>query len=567
MLLTFLYHRRSSIVETMDDVVMTLEPNLRRDRVSYDGTLTQPLRFREAISALHDVVISDLRFKQKDKSAYEAYKAEQKKREESIRRTVSREVRAQALAQQPEPMPASLEERFRELRRTYWDARQTYANYLYRNDPEMWRLLMPCDPVITIADDVLFFECFSADESSYGCLSVDRGAFAAEHNVSLGTTNVDYSWALYEHFQKLRSYRQTRFLVDPAGFEVQTQQAAELREEKIDLPNSWLRGFMMLQSAMSLPMRRVSLSREALYNVLAWLKRHRAKRSPRAIRFELTPGKPVQLVLEPWDQRIVLPTTLYSGSRPEFIRTWGRDRLRVLARLLPLAERADVYLLGTGLPSFWVVHMGEMRLTLGLSGWTANDWTSGGSALDQIAPPAEPSADLLADLAVTFREKPAQTFNELCAKTGAAPPFVAAGLNRLALLGQLIHDLPAGLYRWRRILPVELSITQIAEENIETIEGRRLARHGVVKLTQDVTRPDGLRILQGRHGNTELELLLDADRRMLRGKCNCSHHFTGGLRRGPCRHLQALRSAATASEGPTVKATVQDWFKEVWSYF
>jgi hypothetical protein len=567
MLLTFLYRRRSSIVETMENLVMTLEPNLRRDRVSYDGTLTQPLRFREAISALHDVVISDLRFKQKDRSAYEAYKAEQKKREDAIRRAVSKEVRAQALAQQPEPMPAGLEERFRELRRTYWDARQTYANYLYRNDPEMWRLLMPCDPVITIADDVLLFECFSADESSYGCLSVDRAAFAAEHNVSLGTTNVDYSWALYEHFQKLRSYRQTRFLVDPSGFEVQTQQAAELREEKIDLPNSWLRGFMMLQSAMSLPMRHVSLSREALYNVIAWLKRHRAKRSPRAIRFELSPGKPVQLVLEPWDQRIVLSTTLYSGQRPEFIRTWGRDRLRVLARLLPLAERAEVYLLGTGLPSFWVVHMGEMRLTLGLSGWTANDWTSGGSALDQIAPPAEPSDDLLADLAVTFREKPAQTFKELCAKTGAAPPFVAAGLNRLALLGQLIHDLPAGLYRWRRILPVELSVTQIAEENVETVEGRRLAARGAVKLKQDVTRPDGLRILQGTHGNTELELLLDADRRMLRGKCTCSHHFTGGLRRGPCRHLQALRLVATAPEGPTVKATVQDWFKEFWSYF
>jgi len=155
--------------------------------------------------------------------------------------------------------------------------------------------------------------------------------------------------------------------------------------------------------------------------------RHKAKRSPRAIRFELTPGKPVNLVLEPWEQRIVLHSTPYAGPRAEFIRTWGRDRLRVLARLLPLAEHAEVYLLGTGLPSFWVVHMGDMRLTLGLSGWTANDWTSGGSALDQIAPPAEPSDDLLADIAVTFQETPTQTFSQICAKTGGAAPFVAAG--------------------------------------------------------------------------------------------------------------------------------------------
>ncbi|MGC3967920.1 MAG: hypothetical protein QM775_11285 [Pirellulales bacterium] len=41
-----------------------------------------------------------------------------------------------------------------------------------------------------------------------------------------------------------------------------------------------------------------------------------------------------------------------------------------------------------------------------------------------------------------------------------------------------------------------------------------------------------------------MELLVDADGVMKRGKCNCSHHFKAGLRMGPCRHLQALRNAA-----------------------
>ena len=84
MLLTFAYRRRSSIITKMTNLVIALSPNLRRDRVSYNGTLTQPLRFREAISALHDVVISDLRFKQKENSAYEAYKAEQKKEAQQL---------------------------------------------------------------------------------------------------------------------------------------------------------------------------------------------------------------------------------------------------------------------------------------------------------------------------------------------------------------------------------------------------------------------------------------------------------------------------------------------------
>src|SRR5262249_34967004 len=143
----------------------------------------------------------------------------------------------------------------------------------------------------------------------------------------------------------------------------------------------------------------------------------------------------------------------YAGAAAEVIRTWGRDRMRVLARLFPLAEGADVYLLGTGLPSFWSVRLGEMRLLLGLSGWTVNDWT-GGSALGQIAPPLEPSANLLADVAAAFQVHPTRTFEEVRARTGASGPYAAAALNRLALMGQLIHDLAAGVYRWRQIMPV-----------------------------------------------------------------------------------------------------------------
>lgn len=555
------YSRRSTVMPDPRGLAISLAPNLRRDRVSYCGTLTQPVRFREAISALHDIVISDLRYKPRDKSAYEAYKAQERERENQIRRSIARDVRTELLTREVEPIPAGLEAKFNACRKRYWKARDRYSDYLATHDPELWRLLMPCDPVITVAPDVVFFECFSADESSYGCLSVDRAMFTGERNVALGTTNVDYSWDLYEHFQKLRSYRETRFEIDPAGFNVATAGSADYREEKIDLPPSWLRGFLQLQSAMSLPMRRVPISLEALYSVVAYLKRHKAKRSPRALRFELEPGKPIHLVLEPWEKRIPLPDTLYPGKRAETIRTWGRDRLRVLARLLPLVERAEAYLLGTGLPSFWVLHLGGMRLTLGLSGWTANDWTSA-NALDQIAPPAEPSNDLMGDLANVFREKPALSFAQIQQRTGAAPAYVATGLNRLAGLGQLIHDLPSGLYRWRQMLPVALSLDQLGPENPETVAARDLVARRRVQVSKDDRRPDGLRVLEGKVEGKDNAVLLDADGRMLRGKCSCSFHFKSRLRRGPCRHLQALRNAAI---GGAAQTSVERWFEVLWS--
>ena len=86
--------------------------------------------------------------------------------------------------------------------------------------------------------------------------------------------------------------------------------------------------------------------------------------------------------------------------------------IQLLARLLPILDSVEVHLVGTGLPSFWSVRMGPIRLVLGLSGWTANDWT-GGSTLDQLAPPADPDAATMQSIASAFRDEPALTFDRL----------------------------------------------------------------------------------------------------------------------------------------------------------
>ena len=560
MLLNTAYRGRSNVAQTPVGLAVSLAPNLRRDRVSFVGVLRQPLRFREAMSALHDVVISDLRFKPKDKTGYEEWKKQEAAKEARIRTEAVKLTRAELEKERGRPMPQGLERRFQKCRQRYWEARTRYGNLLSREDPELWRMLMPCDPVITVSPDVMFFECFSADESSYGCLTVEREAFEAETDVALGTTNVDYSWRLYEHFQTIRSYRETRFTIDPMGFEVQTtSDEAGYREEKIDLPQSWLRGFSALQSAMSLPMRRVPVSREGIYALVAFLKRHKAKASPRAVRFELTPGAPVKIVLEPWNKEIVLHDTPYPGPRKEVIRTWGRDRLRVLGRLLPLLDGVDVYLLGTGLPSFWVAKMGEMKLTLGLSGWTTNDWTSGGSAIDQLAPPVAPPVEVMNAMAAAFKQSPTWTLDALASKTRTSAPAVSAGLNKLALLGQVIHDLPHGVYRWRQVMPVTLSAEVIGPENEETVAARDLSRWKC-RVTSDTVDAKGQRRVVGTvDGRAASEVTLDADDRIVAGKCACSYFYTGGLRKGPCRHLQALRNKAL--DIGTDGGTLDSWFK------
>ncbi len=557
--MTLKYLGHSGLQTSGSHRMLKLMPNLAREAVSFDAALLKPLRFREAISTLHDVVINDLRFHPRDKTAYNEWKAEQQQRTEQQRRNEYARAKEQILAQRDTPVPPDLEVRYRRDLRRYWRLRQSYSNHLWRQDQSLWRMLMPCDPVITVADDVLLFECFSADESSYGCLSVDRDAcFGRSEQLQLGTTNVDYSWALYDHFQTLRTYRETRFQVDPMGFEVAVQGRDDYREEKIDLPPAWLRGFMQIQSAMTLPMLKVPLSREAVYSLLAWLKRHKAKTSPRALRFELEPGRPPQIVLEPWKERIVSHGTTYEGPPREPIRVWGRRRLLVLARMLPIMERCDVHLLGTGLPSFWMAQAGEMRLTLGLSGWTTNDWTRT-SSLDLLGPPIQAGSDQIQRVSQFMSQRRAGTADEVARQCLLKAPVCAAALNHLANSGQLIFDLAAGVYRWRQIMPQALGEAELGPENPETAGCRQLIRQGGITLQSSPDPSGGVRYV-GTVQSTSAEVLLDDDGRIRQGKCTCSHHHRFGIRQGPCRHLLALRQQALQQQPVTDLA---NWYERL----
>lgn len=542
------YHGHSGVASTRTSQTLALAPNLAREPVSFGAPLLHPLRFREAISALHDVVVSDLRFKQRDpgKVAYAAWKQQQLQRESTVRREVTAATREAILTAQTQPIPRDIGKQFEHSRKRYWAARMELSNYLRRHDQETWRLLMPCDPVITIAPDVALFECFSGDESSYGCLSVTRDAFGPSNTTQLGTTNVDYSWELYHHFQALRSYRETRFRIDPEGFESATGASPSHREEKIDLPTSWLQGFVQLQSAMTLPTTRLTLSRDTVYSLLAWLKRHRAWTSPRALRFELVAGQPIKVAIEPWNVTLTDPN-LYDGPPTEPIRVWGARRVLSLARSLPLAERFDLQLLGTGLPHFWLARMGEMTLTLGLSGWTVNDWTRS-AALDLIAPPAAPTPEFIATVAALMTQRRSATFAELQQSTGSDSANLHAALRHLAQAGQLIHDLTTGQYRWRQIMPQPLGEAQFGPPHPELLGLAQILTHRRTIIESVEPLPKGGKVVKAKVDGTPTELMIDNEDRIKRGKCLCGHYRKFGLKNGPCRHMMAARMKLMAKE-------------------
>ena len=56
---------------------LSFAPDTRRPATFLTGTLRKKLPFRETISALHSVVVSDLRFRPKDRSEYLLWRGKQ----------------------------------------------------------------------------------------------------------------------------------------------------------------------------------------------------------------------------------------------------------------------------------------------------------------------------------------------------------------------------------------------------------------------------------------------------------------------------------------------------------
>src|ERR1035441_263777 len=115
------------------------------------------------------------------------------------------------------------------------------------------------DPVITVHPDRIFFEAFSQDQSAYAMVIAKPEMFATDGDIVTGTTNVDFSAWLWGALNELRSSRETWLRVGAQGFEVKTKGAGGRFEQKVDLPDNWVRGFLQVSSAMAMPGTRITV--------------------------------------------------------------------------------------------------------------------------------------------------------------------------------------------------------------------------------------------------------------------------------------------------------------------
>ncbi len=489
-------------------VLLALESS--RGTVGVRGRVREPALFRDALASALGILASDLRYRGKDRTAYLAYLMKQGKR-------------------------ATAE---------IWEAQKAFLEQSLEGEKKAEAVL---DPVLTVDPDQVSLEVFSRDESAYARLSFDNALFEGRE-AAHGSTFLDVPADLLAKVDRLRTYV-------PVGLEAHV--ALPVRGEartprNVEVPHAWLRGFLQVQSAATLPSSTSTLAAIDLYNLLFALRTRKAKKAPRALRFELVPGATPRLVVEPWELVLECHGPVYQGSAPAVVRTFGRQRLMALARLLPHAKAVRVQMLGPGLPVFWVIEMGPATLTLALTGWTESGWSSA-AAFDSLMPRSVPEG-LPERLRARLKAEGPLSFEALTAGTEATKEGVRAALQLECLRGRVLYDIAKGTYRPRELLstPVDEAVIRYGserEERAHRLLGDGSAGAGEVTVTKvhevvgTGTRLHGEVVDREAVRSFFPTFLLDLEGRVREASCGCPPYKRAGMREGPCEHMIALRLA------------------------
>jgi predicted ArsR family transcriptional regulator len=424
------------------------------------------------------------------------------------------------------------------------------------------------DPVITVHPDRVFFEAFSQDQSAYGALIVDPKLFDTIGDVITGTTNIDFSAWLWGALGEMRTSRSTTFRIGPEGFEVKTSGAGGRFEKRVDLPETWVRGFLQMQAAMGLPGTRIAVKPIDLLAAIRTVSQTKAKVSPRGLRYEFEPGKDAKLILEPWETVIPLEGAAHNYTEHKTTRVWGRRRLKLIEGLLPFADQVDIYLKGRALPSFYAVKLPGMTFLLGVTGWSGSEFTNTGG-FDLLATGAAEDDPKLPAALDLLRKNYHVSIDRMAEALGVDKTAASRILVRLCRQGRAMFDVEARDYRHRELFETpadeatyfppdlrqelasgflakgDVKVTACTAEETRKIRAFRDPNTGDAKekVVREIVYRDW-RILGEAGGQKPVEIVVNDNGRIIFGRCPCPHFAEHLMNQGPCEHMLAVFTAS-----------------------
>jgi hypothetical protein len=217
-----------------------------------------------------------------------------------------------------------------------------------------------------------------------------------------------------------------------------------------------------------------------------------------------------------------------------------------LERLVAVARKFTVHLLGTGLPSFYIADLGDLNFTLGLSGWTANDWSKAGN-FDLLAPRFEVDDYTKRAVFEGLKENWSEAPERLAQRLNLDKKQVLGALAAYTQAGRAIYDLNKGVYRVRELAREPLPLEKLRFANEREQSAARFLAEKAVSVSRRESKAGGAReiagIVKDKGKQISASLLIDGDERLAEANCGCYFFAANKLFQGPCEHILALRLA------------------------
>jgi predicted DNA-binding WGR domain protein len=205
--------------------------------------------------------------------------------------------------------------------------------------------------------------------------------------------------------------------------------------------------------------------------------------------------------------------------------------------------------LGSGLQSFWILRAGAVTLTLGMTGFTASDWSRAVS-FDLLLPRADTASRALETVLRKLANVWVLPAKDVATTTGLAGPALAEALQTGCQQGKLMYDLAADSYRLRALTEAPIDLNRLEFRNDRERSARDLVTsHNAVQIVSEnriagtgVEVTARVAVAQDRRDYRPV-LLLNEEGALAKAECTCAFFRKQGLKAGPCVHLIALRMA------------------------
>jgi hypothetical protein len=219
----------------------------------------------------------------------------------------------------------------------------------------------------------------------------------------------------------------------------------------------------------------------------------------------------------------------------------------MLRRLLPFVDSVDIHLLGTGLPSFYVLRCGAMTFSLGLTGFTASNWSQA-LGLDTLLPRTTESTQMLERVIAHLSDAWFASADDLADALGVNRAELREPLQIGCQHGQLMYDLALDVYRLRPLTDaIDLDALEFRNAR-ERLAHDLLAGKGgsvTIKSTNQIagvgTQYVGEIVVEADRREYRSEMTIDEEGRVRRVDCTSPFYRKHQLKEGPSAPLIALR--------------------------